>query len=126
MFRIHGNGEFHSKESLEFWLEVAKENKGVTFYTYTKSYDIVSDYLKDGNKLPKNFILNISMVDGQQEEIDNKYPLLSDFNKFVIILSKDMNTNKKATVCGGACLQCEKGCHVKLKGKNKIIYVVVH
>lgn len=126
LFRIHGNGEFHSKESLEFWIEIAKENKGVTFYTYTKSYDIVSDYLKEGNKLPNNFILNISMVDGQQEEIDNKYPLLSDFNKFVIILSKDMNTNKKATVCGGACLQCQKGCHVRLKGKNKIIYVVVH
>ena len=66
------------------------------------------------------------MVDGQQEEINNKYPLLSDFNKFVIILSKDMNTNKKATVCGSACLQCQKGCHVRLKGKNKIIYVVVH
>lgn len=126
LFRIHGNGEFHSRASLEFWLDVAKDNKDVKFYTYTKSYEIVEEYLQEGNKFPSNFILNVSLIDGMQDNLQAKYPLLMQHNKFVIILKKDMNTDKKATVCGGNCLKCAKGCHTKLRTESKTIYVVIH
>lgn len=126
LFRIHGNGEFHSMENLEFWIKIAKANKKVVFYTYTKSYDLLESYLASGKKLPSNLIINISMVEGQQAELTEKYPLIMQNNKFVIILDKELTTDKKATVCGGKCLKCDKGCHTKLKTENKNIYVVVH
>ena len=126
LFRIHGNGEFHSMENLEFWLEICKNNPDVKFYTYTKSYEIFEQYLSSGEKLPKNFILNVSMVEGQQSELENKYPLLMENNKFIIILKKELVTDKKATVCGGKCLKCTKGCHAKLRSQSRIIYVPIH
>lgn len=126
LFRIHGNGEFHSLENLEFWIKIAKNNKKVTFYTYTKSYDLVEKYLNSSKKLPTNLIINVSMVEGQQSELTKKYPLIMQGNKFAIILDKELTTDKKATICGGRCLKCDKGCHTKLKSENKNIYVVVH
>lgn len=125
LFRIHGNGEFHSLDNLKFWLDIVKQNKDVKFYTYTKSYDLIHEFLLQGGKLPTNFILNISMVEGQQNDIFTKYPLLEQFNKFVIILDKELKKDKKALLCGNACLKCDKGCHSK--GRNgKTIYVVAH
>lgn len=126
LFRIHGNGEFHSMENLEFWIDIVKANPQVKFYTYTKSYELLEEYLQAGNKLPKNLVLNVSMVEGQQAELEEKYPALMQNNKFVIILEKEKAQDKKATICGGACLRCEKGCHTKLRTENKYIYVIIH
>ena len=126
LFRIHGNGEFHSVENLEFWIKIAKNNKKVIFYTYTKAYDLIENYLASGKKLPSNLIINVSMVEGQQTDLNKKYPLLMKNNKFIIILDKELSNDKKATICGGKCLKCDKGCHAKLRTENKNIYVVVH
>jgi hypothetical protein len=47
--RIHDSGDFYSKEYLNKWLTIAKENKSVIFYAYTKSVSFFN-----GLQLPKN------------------------------------------------------------------------
>ena len=48
--RIHDSGDFYSIEYLNKWLQIAKDNKEVIFYAYTKSIKFFK-----GLKLPKNF-----------------------------------------------------------------------
>ena len=48
--RIHDSGDFYSVKYLNKWIQIAKYNKIVIFYAYTKSIK----FLINGLKLPKN------------------------------------------------------------------------
>jgi len=48
--RIHDSGDFYSIAYLKKWVSIAKQNKDVIFYAYTKSIK----FFIDGLKLPKN------------------------------------------------------------------------
>ena len=48
--RIHDSGDFYSTEYLNKWVTIAKDNKEVIFYAYTKSIK----FFVDGLTLPKN------------------------------------------------------------------------
>ena len=123
LFRINLNGEIHTREMLDTWVQIAKKSKRTTFYTYTKSYELFNDYLAEGNKLPNNLIVNISLVDGTEKEFDDKFPLLADMNKFLI--TSDNLIEKEKTVCGGKCITCEgELCYTKKK--NRKIYCAYH
>ena len=56
--RIHESGDFYSPEYFEEWLEVARRFPSVTFYAYTKAWDIVLPRLKE---LPDNFVVIFSL-----------------------------------------------------------------
>ena len=47
--RIHDSGDFYSKEYLDKWITIAKDNPTVKFYAYTKSIPLFI-----GKKLPTN------------------------------------------------------------------------
>ena len=49
--RIHDSGDFYSIKYLNKWVQIAKDNKKVIFYAYTKSIK----FFVDGLLLPKNF-----------------------------------------------------------------------
>ena len=36
--RVHASGEFYSKEYVEKWIEIAKRNRRIEFYAYTRSW----------------------------------------------------------------------------------------
>lgn len=59
--RIHDSGDYYSAEYLDKWIQIAKNNPSVTFYSYTKS---VHFFKKTHNKwsvtLPKNFVVTFS------------------------------------------------------------------
>ena len=125
VFRINGNGEIHSEDMLYFWINIAKRKKNTTFFTYTKSFELFENYLSH-KKLPKNLIVNMSLIEGQQEKL-SKFENLYSGNKFVIV--KEIPDRAKY-VCSGNCTQCggyDSGyCMKKLSKSNNTIYVEYH
>jgi len=67
--RIHDSGDFYSPKYLNKWISIAKANKDVIFYAYTKSIK----FFIDGLKLPKN----LKIIFSEGSKIDN----LIDENK---------------------------------------------
>ncbi|MHC4458553.1 MAG: GP88 family protein [Planctomycetota bacterium] len=68
-FRIHSSGDFISLEHLKYWVKIAKNHPKTKFLAFTKSYEIVSQYLtvaKDWPdfEIPENFSLVVSVFPG--------------------------------------------------------------
>jgi len=58
--RIHSSGDFYSKDYLNKWIEIIRENPTVIFYAYTKSIPYFKSLFNikkgfENDKLPKNF-----------------------------------------------------------------------
>lgn len=125
VFRINGNGEIHSKEMLTFWINIAKRKPNTLFFTYTKSFELFEEYLQE-KSLPKNLLVNMSIIDGQQERL-SKFEKLYSGNKFVVV--NELPKGAK-NVCGGHCGECggfKLGlCMRKLPKNNNTIYVEYH
>ena len=62
VLRIHDSGDFYSPKYIDKWLTIAKDNKDVIFYAYTKSIPLFK-----GLKLPDNFIIIYS----EGSKVDN-------------------------------------------------------
>ena len=60
--RIHDSGDFYSIKYLNKWIQIAKDNKNVIFYAYTKSIK----FFINGLKLPKN--LKIIFSEGSKTD----------------------------------------------------------
>ena len=60
--RIHDSGDFYSVKYLNKWIQIAKDNKSVIFYAYTKSIK----FFINGLKLPKN--LKIIFSEGSKTD----------------------------------------------------------
>lgn len=58
--RVHVSGEFESTEELAMWDCLAMLHPDVTFYVYSKAYDIMGDYFKS-KKPSANLIINVSI-----------------------------------------------------------------
>lgn len=63
--RIHDSGDFYSKEYLNKWIQIAKDNSDVNFYAYTKSLP----YFK-GVTLPENMDIIFSVGGYKDKEIN--------------------------------------------------------
>jgi hypothetical protein len=64
--RVHDSGDYYSREYLNKWIEIAKLNPDVRFYSYTNSIQL----LKDAD-LPDNFDVIFSSS-GKQASLINK------------------------------------------------------
>ena len=67
-FRIHESGDFYNPLYLEAWLNVAKFNKDIKFYCFSKSLEYFLKVL-----LPNNFYLTASYGGRYDYLIDNGY-----------------------------------------------------
>ena len=63
--RIHDSGDFYSKEYLDKWVTIAKDNPTVKFYAYTKSIPLFI-----GKELPTNMDIIFS-VGSKKDELIN-------------------------------------------------------
>ena len=61
--RIHDSGDFYSVKYLNKWIQIAKDNKDIIFYAYTKSIK----FFINGLKLPKN----LKIIFSEGSKIDN-------------------------------------------------------
>ena len=60
--RIHDSGDFYSPLYLQKWIDIAKDNKSVIFYAYTKSIK----FFVEGLTVPKN--LKIIFSEGSKRD----------------------------------------------------------
>jgi hypothetical protein len=65
-FRFHDSGDIQSEAHLDKICQIAKNLKNIKFWLPTREFAIVSNYIKNGNKIPSNLIIRFSayMIDG--------------------------------------------------------------
>jgi len=111
-FRWHVAGDIVDSDYFDRMVKIAERHEDFTFWTYTKMYGIVNEYMKDGGKIPANFHIMFSEWDGVT--LDNPY----HFPVFSCKL-KDGNKNHKPEyfdtlyLCPGNCDICKalnRGC----------------
>lgn len=78
VLRWHSAGEIENFNYLLHMVKIAVEMPHIQFYCYTKRFDLITQYLKDFKKFPKNFVVNISVWHGNDEGYD-----FGNLNKFV-------------------------------------------
>lgn len=129
VLRIHTEGEFFSEEYLQQWVALAKRNKKVKFYSYTKNFELFSNI-----KLPSNFYLQLSydmtcnyplpveLLKIGKVNVYLTYKTQQDVDAFMEKYGEYFTSNDLLT-CKGKCRKC-KQCY---KGKgNKIHLCKVH
>lgn len=83
--RIHDAGDFFSIDYAVDWLNIAKQNPDVIFYTYTKEVDLFKN--KIPSLIPSNFIV-IYSYGGKQDhmidpEVDRHSDVFYDYDKMI-------------------------------------------
>jgi len=60
-FRFHVSGEFESVEQIKLYCDICRDSPEVTFYVYTKVFDLFAEYILIYGALPVNFVVNLSI-----------------------------------------------------------------
>lgn len=110
-FRIHSCGEFYNYEYFKKWIEVAKHNPKILFYTYTKNVN-----LKMFNR-PKNFILYLS-------DNRNYYPKYHKYFDGIARVDLNDNSLRGFNLClhqTAAKLRCIE-CRLCMKKGGKVYF----
>ena len=121
-FRWHVSGDIVDLEYFAEMVAIAKENPGFTFWTYTKAYFIVNEYVKRNGgsikaAIPENLVVMFSEWDGM--------PMINPFG-FPIFSCKLKNGNKNRTAesfeqmykCPGNCDICKESRRGCIGGEN--------
>jgi len=80
IIRIHSSGDYFNQNYLKAWINVARNNKNIIFYSYTTSIPFWINNLEEINSL-KNFKLIASLGTRNQDHLIKKYNL--QFSKVV-------------------------------------------
>ena len=110
--RIHSSGEYLNYDYFLQWIEIAKNNPSVIFYSYTKRYNFIEKYLDSGATFPDNFVVNVSIW---KNNYNNPYNLQEfiyddgseDLTNVVHCPASDRNGNKTGVTCA-SCRMCLK------------------
>lgn len=102
--RIHVEGEFTTTEYFLTWCKLARDNKDMQFYSYTKNYDLMID---NSQYIPQNLNIMVSSWDGQSKEEQQKIKQLQDIG-FKIYHARAKGENIKSTThdCKFNCSAC--------------------
>lgn len=112
LFRWHDAGEFVDDAYFRGTVEIAKKFPEIKFLAYTKKYELVNDFLDEGNELPDNYTIRFSMW-------DKNWPVPNPYNLPVAYVDfKDSSLNpefpKKVSLCPSqtdenvTCSMCRK------------------
>lgn len=107
--RIHASGDFFSMEYVGMWHDIAKENAGVTFWTYTKlkQAENAFDDLPNAN-IVKSVIPHKGVNYGHCDYILALYEYLTGLGKKVYICRCGIDKSQHCTNCKG----CSKNDYV--------------
>ena len=97
-FRIHESGDFYNPLYLEAWLNVAKFNKDIKFYCYSKSLKYFLKIL-----LPNNFYLTASYGGKYDYLIDEGY--FKRYSKVVFSIEEAKRLGLKIDVDDSLCFE---------------------
>ena len=95
--RVHDSGDYYSKEYLKKWFQIAKDNPGVRFYSYTNMVKLIKE-----SDIPSNFDFIFSDSGKQkhlikktdrQTKIFKSEKELNDFG-FINAMENDLDATK--------------------------------
>lgn len=128
-FRWHVSGEIVNADYISNMVAIAKEYKNIIFWTYTKKYLLVNDYLAQNKRLPKNLIIMFSADENLKLDNPYKLPVFTQYylgnEKECIRIAKQKKLN--ANFCCGDCIRCQEnkiGC--PYAKKNQVIFCAIH
>ena len=116
-FRWHIGGDIVSTYYFEKMVWIAEQNPHCEFLAFTKSFDIVNDWL-DEHELPKNLHIIFSAWVGM--EMDNRHNLPTSNPLF---FDGSTTAHDGATYCSGNCTECARagsGCWTMQNGDEVI------
>ena len=118
-FRFHVSGDMPNREYLNRMVDVAKRNSHCEILCFTKKYDFVNDYLREGNAIPENLHMVLSCWRGL--EMENPFNLPEAHVRY-----RDGSTTARedAVECGGNCTEfatTDAGCWV-LKNGEQVVF----
>lgn len=113
--RIHASGDFVNREYFEMIVRIAKKCKRVKFMAFTKKYELVNDYISEGNTIPSNLKILYSGWNGL--EMNNPHNIPTAYVN--LKHETDCRIKKSAIPCGGKCDRCFACWNIK-KGQQII------
>lgn len=117
-FRFHVSGDIPNMLYFIDMVLTAKQQPGTTFLAFTKQYNIVNQYLNDGNAIPAN--LKIIFSNWGAWKCDNPHNL-----PVCEVVLKGSEPAPDWKVCGGNCTECAcrgVGCWEVKNGETIAIY----
>lgn len=113
--RIHASGDFVNRDYFEMMIRIAKKCKKVKFMAFTKKYELVNEYIAEGNTIPNNFKILYSGWNGLEMENPHNIP-----TAYVNLKNEcDERIKGNAIPCGGKCDRCFACWNIK-KGQQII------
>lgn len=129
IMRWHDSGDIYNLDYFNLILEIAKNNKKIKFYTYTKNMQVWKKYqeLKKENKIPDNFNIVSSFIYNHVNYFDLDTNLKNIFKielqELKKILDNARQENKKIFFCNYNFENLKNKIYFQKKdAKNKIIF----
>lgn len=120
MVRWHASGDIVNRDYFDMMIRIAKAKKEIKFLCFTKKFEIINQYLDEGNVIPKNLKIIFS-------EWFESYGLFNPHNLSVAYVYNPKIDNpipKNAFNCTGNCVECGGMCW--LLKKNQSVFFHMH
>lgn len=117
-FRYHVSGDIPNALYLINMIQLARELPNTNFLAFTKQYQLINSYLKDGGTIPNN--LKIIFSNWGSWKCENPYNL-----PVCEIIFKNETPRDDWKICGGNCSECACcgiGCWELKNGETISIY----
>lgn len=123
--RFHSFGEIPSYKYLLGMVKLAEDNPTISFYTYTKRFNWVEQYIREHGDFPNNLVVNMSIW---HNNYDNPYGLPEFIyddgtEEDVAKLPHCPAVNEKGRETGITCAKCKRCLKAK---KGSMIAVYAH
>ena len=99
LLRIHDSGDFVDREYLEMLCRVMEKHPEIKAMAFTKKYELVNDFIREGGKIPDNLCIRFSAWD-KSWEVPNPFDLPMSYVDFKDS-SKNPDIPKNAFLCRG-------------------------
>lgn len=113
-FRWHVGGDILNARYFAEMVQIAKEYPEFTFWTYTKKYGIVNDYIRLNGSLPQNLTVMFSQWKVKNENGNiTAIPFQNPYNLPIFTVRFDEEQAPKLYKCPGNCDICKqlnRGC----------------
>lgn len=114
-FRIHESGDLYNLGYFKKWCSIARYHEDINFMLYTKSINIIKEFIGGGGVIPDNLVIKYSVwSDTSGDDLITARELgLSIYGAVTDAELKESRVNgEKLVICGGDCMVC-KLCYIK-------------
>ena len=102
-FRFHVSGDIMNKAYFHHMYDVAVSNPHCEILCFTKRYNVVNEWIDDGNDIPTNLHILFSGWTNLNPINPHNIPETN-------VIEKGCNPAENWTVCSGNCFNCAIGC----------------